>query len=333
MMAEFKKVSPAVYREICISFGRAFAGGGLGQGFALEWRSPAFMSKPFQSHVASLELGGTKTVVATGHSDGTVLEELRFSTTTPDETLDRAIAWLTARGMPSAMGDGGFGPIRVNPLSLDYGCLLATPKADWAGFSLVEKLRASFPGMPIRLDTDVNAALWAEVMLGAARGVTDAAYITIGTGLGAGILSGGKLVHGLLHPEFGHFKVPAAPGDSFAGVCPFHGNCLEGLASGPAIQAHWGSPAAELPADHPAWEIEAWYLAHGILALLAIMSPSRVVVGGGVSQAQDLHEKITARLIEITNGYFDAETLETLVVPPALGQQAGIKGALLLAGR
>ena len=161
------------------------------------------MSKLFQSHVAALELGGTKTVVATGHSDGTVLDEVRFSTTTPDETLDRAIAWLVERGTPSAIGVGAFGPIRVNPVSLEYGCLLATPKADWAGFFLVGKFRAAFPGLPIRLDTDVNAALWAEVALGAAKGATDAAYITIGTGIGAGILSGGNLVHGALHPEFG----------------------------------------------------------------------------------------------------------------------------------
>lgn len=196
----------------------------------------------------------------------------------------------------------------------------------------MRKLSAALPGVPIRLDTDVNAALWAEVSLGAARAARDAAYITLGAGIGAGILSGGKLIHGALHPEFGHLKVPCAPGDTFAGVCPFHGNCLEGLASGPSIEARWGRAAAELPPDHPAWEMEAWYLAHGILALVAILSPSRVIVGGGVSQVDGLHAKITDRLTEITNGYFAADMLESLVVPPALGQEAGIKGALLLAG-
>ncbi len=284
------------------------------------------------SFVAALELGGTKTVVATGLADGTVLEEIRFPTTTPDETLDRAIEWLAGKGTPSAIGIGAFGPIRVDPESADFGCLLATPKAGWSGSSLVGKFSAALPGVPIRLDTDVNAALWAEVALGAAQGATDAAYITLGTGIGAGILSGGRLVHGALHPEFGHLKVPVAPGDSFPGVCPFHGNCLEGLASGPAIEARWGKAAAELAPDHPAWEMEAWYLAHGILSLIAIISPSCVIVGGGVSQADGLHAKITARLTEITNGYFAAEMLESLVVPPALGQEAGIKGALLLAG-
>jgi fructokinase len=284
------------------------------------------------SAVAALELGGTKTVVAMGLADGTILEELRFPTTAPDETLDRALAWLGERGVPAAIGIGAFGPIRVNPASADHGCLLNTPKPGWSGFSLVGKIASAMPDVPVRLDTDVNVALWAEAALGAAKGASDAAYITIGTGIGAGILSGGNLVHGAMHPEFGHLKVPTAPGDSVSGVCPFHGNCLEGLASGPAIEARWGKPAAELPFDHPAWDIEAWYLAHGILALLAILSPTRIIVGGGVSQAAGLHEKISDLLKTVANGYFDKEMLETLVTPPALGQEAGIKGALLLAG-
>lgn len=284
------------------------------------------------SPLCALELGGTKTVVATGLPDGTLLEEFRFPTTAPAETLGRAIGWMRERGVPPAIGVGAFGPIRVNPGSSDYGCVLPTPKAGWSGFPLVETLRSAFPGAGVRLDTDVNAALWAEVALGAAKGAADAAYITIGTGIGAGVMTGGRLVHGALHPEFGHLKVPRAPGDLFAGVCPFHGDCLEGLASGPAILARWGLAAAELPADHPAWGMEAWYLAHGILALLAIVSPSRVVVGGGVSQAGGLHEAITRCLREVSGGYFGTEAVERLVVPPALGQEAGIKGALLLAG-
>jgi fructokinase len=290
------------------------------------------MSPQSSAFVAALELGGSKTVVATGHADGRVVEEFRFPTTTPKETLDRAIFWLAERGRPSALGIGAFGPIRLDRGRADYGCVLATPKAGWSNFSVIGKLRAAFPEVPLRLDTDVNVALWAEVTLGAAQGAADAAYITVGTGIGAGILSGGKLVHGALHPEFGHLKVPIAAGDCSSGVCPFHGDCLEGLASGPAIQARWGKAATELPCDHAAWELEAWYLAHGILALLAIISPSRVIVGGGVSQVAGLHEKITARLGEITNGYFGIEQLERLIVRPLLGQQAGIKGALLLAG-
>lgn len=284
------------------------------------------------SRVAALELGGTKTVVASGLPDGTILEEFRFPTTTPAETFETAIAWIRERGTPAGIGVGAFGPIRVNPGSADYGTVLPTPKAGWSGFDLLGSLGAAFPEVPVRLDTDVNVALWAEVSEGAARGATDAAYITIGTGIGAGVLSGGRLVHGAMHPEFGHLKVPTAPGDGFPGVCPFHGNCLEGLASGPAMQARWGIAAADLPADHPAWDMEAWYLAHGILALLAIMSPTKVIVGGGVSQAPGLHEKITDCLRDITRGYFGSELVEGLVVAPLLGQEAGIKGALLLAG-
>jgi fructokinase len=139
------------------------------------------------------------------------------------------------------------------------------------------------------------------------------------------------LIHGALHPEFGHLKVPRMPGDEFAGVCPFHGDCLEGLASGPSIAARWGKPAHDLPADHPAWETQAWYLAHGILSLQAIVSPSRVVVGGGVSQADQLHSKIQTKLVEIAAGYFPPVLVPDYVVAPALGQEAGICGAFLLA--
>lgn len=290
------------------------------------------MSESNTAPVAGIELGGTKTVVAWGLSDGTILEEFRFPTTRPQETLGQAIEWIRMRGNPSGLGVGAFGPIRVNPAASDFGSLLATPKPGWQGFSLTGALNEGFGDVPVALDTDVNAALWGEVALGAAQGATDAAYITIGTGIGAGILSGGQLVHGALHPEFGHFKAGRAPGDSFEGVCGFHGDCLEGMASGPAIAKRWGKPAAELPADHPAWDMEAWYLAHGILALLAIVSPSKVIVGGGVSQAEGLHGKIAAHLEEATAGYFGDQNFNQMIVPPRLEQEAGIRGALLLAG-
>ena len=217
--------------------------------------------------IAGIELGGTKTVVATGTADGTVQEEWRFPTTEPEETFRRACGWL------------------------------------------------------------------AEARLGAAAGLEDVAYITIGGGIGAGILTGGELVHGALHPEFGHLKVPRPANDGFAGVCPFHADCLEGLASGPAIAARWGRPGVELPADHPAWEMEAWYLAHGVLALLAIVSPARVIIGGGVSQAEGFHARTGTLLEKLAAGYYPQLTGAPYLVPPLLGQQAGIMGALLLAGR
>lgn len=281
--------------------------------------------------IAGIELGGTKTVVAIGSAEGRVIEEYRFPTTLPGETLGLAIRWLGERGCPDRIGIAAFGPVGIVLKSENYGKVLATPKPGWAGFSLIDTLSHAFPNTRLTLDTDVNAAALAEARIGAAAGLEDVAYITIGTGIGGGILSGGRLIHGALHPEFGHLKVPRKPGDDFPGVCSFHRDCLEGLASGPAIAARWGKPAHELPVDHPAWETEAWYLAHGILSLLAIVSPSRVIVGGGVSQAEGLHRQINAKLIEIAAGYFPPVLARDYVVPPALGQQAGICGAFLLA--
>jgi fructokinase len=282
--------------------------------------------------IAGIELGGTKTVVAVGTAAGKILEEHRFSTTDPVETLTFAINWLEQRGKPDAIGIAAFGPVGIVPKRENYGRILATTKKGWEGCSLIHALAAGFPKAKLTLETDVNAAALAESRIGTARGLDDVAYITIGTGIGAGILSGGRLVHGALHSEFGHLKVPRMAGDEFVGVCPFHGDCLEGLASGPAIAARWGKPAHELPSDHPAWDTQAWYLAHGILALLAIVSPQQVIVGGGVSQAAGLHEKINRRLVKIAAGYFPPLLKADYVAPPALGQQAGISGALLLAG-
>jgi fructokinase len=281
--------------------------------------------------IAGIELGGSKTVVATGTSGGEVYEEWRFPTTTPLATFQQAISWIAERGTPEALGVAAFGPVGVVPGRPEYGKLLATPKPGWADFPIIGTLHSAFPAATITLETDVNAAALAEARLGAARGLDDIAYITIGTGIGAGILSGGHLIHGALHPEFGHIKVPRAPRDTFAGVCSFHGDCLEGLASGPAIAGRWGTAAVDLPSDHPAWDMEAWYMAHGILSLLCIVSPAKVIVGGGVSQLPGFHDRTGALLHSIAGGYFGPPTGEPYVVPPLLGQQAGIKGALLLA--
>lgn len=280
--------------------------------------------------IAGIELGGTKTVVATGTKEGEILEEYRFPTTSPDETMGNAVAWLRERGTPTAIGIAAFGPIGIVKSRENYGSVLATPKPGWSNFSLTGALSKAFPDAKLALDTDVNAAALAEAKSGAASGLQDVVYITIGTGIGGGVLSGGNLIHGALHPEFGHLKLPRKAGDDFAGVCPFHHDCLEGMACAPAIAARWGKPADQLPADHPAWETQAWYLAHGILSLLAVVSPSRVIVGGGVSQAEGLHAKIHNQLIEIAAGYFPPALAPDYVVAPALGQEAGIRGALLL---
>lgn len=282
--------------------------------------------------IAAMELGGTKTVVAIGDSDGTLLEEFRFPTTRPDETFEAAVAWISERGVPTSMGVAAFGPVQINLKAKNWGDMLPTPKPNWSGFSITKPLLGAFPDMKITLETDVNAACLAEAKIGAAAGLDNVVYITIGTGIGAGVLCDGRLMHGALHPEFGHLVTPRKDGDGFAGTCCFHGDCLEGMASGPAIERRWGKPGVELPEGHEAWETEAWYLAHGIQSLLAICSPERVVIGGGVSQAAGLHEKTEKLLIKLAAGYFPALQNLPFVVPPRLGQEAGIRGALMLTG-
>ena len=281
--------------------------------------------------IAGIEFGGTKTVVAIGHPDGRLLEEFRYLTTNPHETLGTAVEWIRRRGNPQAVGVGAFGPVNLAQDGPEYGLMLATPKPGWAGFSLSAALRNAFPDVRIAIETDVNAAVLAESRCGAALGLNDVVYITIGTGIGAGMLSGGRLVHGALHPEFGHLKVPRFPGDDFAGVCPFHSDCLEGLASGPAIAARWAAEASTLPPSHKAWEMQAWYLAQGVLALAAILAPSRVVIGGGVSQAENFHARVGSTFRQLSAGYFSYGESADFIMPPSLGQQAGILGALLLA--
>ncbi|MEK6231181.1 MAG: ROK family protein [Luteolibacter sp.] len=282
--------------------------------------------------ISAMELGGTKTVVAIGESDGTLIEEMRFPTSTPEDTLKTAIEWFSRKGTPEAMGIAAFGPVQINPKAENWGEMLATPKPNWSGFSITNALSEAFPEMEITLETDVNAACLAEARIGAAEGLENVAYITIGTGIGAGVLCDGRLLHGALHPEFGHVLLPRKSDDDFEGVCPFHGDCLEGMASGSAIAKRWQKSGDELPPDHPAWDTEAWYLAHGIQALLGIAPPERVVIGGGVSQAEGLHEKTEKQLIELAGGYFPAVGNSPYVVPPKLGQDAGIRGALMLTG-
>lgn len=279
--------------------------------------------------ICGIEMGGTKTVVAIGDNDGSIHEEHRFSTTNGPDTYAEIVQWFKNHGQPSAIGIAAFGPVSVNPARADFGSMLPTPKAGWTGFSLLDALQQAFPSVAIGLDTDVNAAALAE-----AGDYKNLAYITIGTGLGAGVLADGVLLHGAVHPEFGHWFPRRAAGDDFPGVCPFHHDCLEGLASGPAIEKRWGCEAKDLPADHQAWEFEADYLSQAAMTLLAAVNPERIVIGGGVSQAEGFHQKIEDKLRERANHYFAAlEENCPFVVAPSHGQQAGIRGALMLAAR
>jgi fructokinase len=269
-----------------------------------------------------IEAGGTKFVcgVGTGPED---LRTAQIPTTSPAETVAAAVAYF--RDQPvRAVGIGSFGPI-----DLRTGHITSTPKAGWQDFDLAGSVRRAL-GVPVGFDTDVNAAALGEARWGAAQGLSDFLYLTVGTGIGGGAVVGGRVLHGLLHPEMGHIRVPRDPAqDPYPGGCPYHDDCLEGLASGPAIAARWGVPARQLPSDHPAWVLEARYLALALADCVCTLSPQRIVLGGGVMQQTHLFGLIREELARLLNGYVRAGE----VVPPALGSRSGVLGALVLAER
>jgi fructokinase len=289
--------------------------------------------------LAGIEAGGTKYVCAVGRQPDDPLREVRFPTTSPAETLEQAAAFfrkaVSELGPIHAMGIGTFGPADVNPRSPGYGGILTTPKSGWTGFNLVNALREGIgEPVPVAIDTDVNAAAIGEAEFGAGRNQRNVAYVTIGTGIGGGILLDGQPLHGRMHPEIGHLVMPDIddPGHATS-ACPFHDRCLEGRASGPAIEKRWGQPATELPPDHPAWELEARYLAAGALDLTAAWSPDVIILGGGVMQQSHLIDMIRGEFHELAGDYWTLPPLDTYLVTPQLGQNAGVVGALAMARR
>jgi len=281
-----------------------------------------------------IEAGGTKWVCATGTGPDDVQDFVTFPTTDPEETIARAAEFFTSDGMPAAVGIGSFGPIDVQRTSPTWGRITTTPKPGWAGTEIVAALSAAL-GVPLAFDTDVNAAALGEHRWGAAVGLETFCYITVGTGIGGGGLANGRLMHGLLHPEFGHMRIPHDRArDPFAGACPYHGDCFEGLASGDAIRARWGRPPEELD-DDDVWQLEAEYLALGLVNVVCTLSPQRIVVGGGVMNEPSLLPLVRSRVSDLACGYFDApeldEGIDDYIVAPALGDRAGVLGALELA--
>lgn len=259
--------------------------------------------------LGGIEAGGTKWVCAVGTGAGDIVDETVFPTGAPEETLARAVAFLTRSGPLDAVGIGSFGPV-----DLRHGRIGATPKPGWQGVDLVSAF-----DVPVALDTDVNAAALGEHRFGAATGIDTFVYVTVGTGIGGGAMTDGKLLHGLAHPEMGHMRVPHdRKRDPFPGVCPYHGDCLEGLASGVALKARGGGRSLELEAD---------YLALGLLNLVTVLSPELIVIGGGVLKEPGLLDRIRRRMPELAAGYVALPD----VVPPALGDRAGVLGALELA--
>lgn len=285
-----------------------------------------------------IEGGGTKFVCAVGSGPDDLRAETRIPTTTPDETLGAVLGFLREsqrdHGPLAAIGIACFGPLDPRPGSPSYGRILSTPKAGWSGADVAGPLRKAF-GVPTGFDTDVNGAALGEWRWGAGQGLDTFIYMTIGTGIGGGGLVNGKPMRGLLHPEMGHVSVRHDRRlDLFDGICPFHGDCFEGLASGPAIASRWGRPAETLPPDHPAWELEAGYVAQALADLICTLSPQRILVGGGVGGQDHLLRRVQRKTRELLGGYIQSplinEDIESYIVLPGLGSRSGILGALAL---
>jgi len=286
-----------------------------------------------------IEAGGTKFVCAVASSAQDVRQREEFSTTTPAETIERAVAFFRqaqqAHGALAGIGIASFGPIDLRPASPTYGYITSTPKPGWANFDFLGAVRRAI-SVPVGFDTDVNGAALAEWRWGAAQGLDTFVYLTIGTGIGGGGLVGGKRMHGLVHPEMGHVRLPHDwQADPFPGRCPYHGDCLEGMAAGPAIEQRWGQRAESLPEGHPAWQIEAEYLAFGVVNFICTLSPQRLILGGGVMKQSQLFPLVRQRVKELLNGYVQdphiLAQIDEYIVPPALGGQAGVLGAIALA--
>jgi fructokinase len=285
-----------------------------------------------------IEAGGTKFVCAVATGPDQILAESRIPTTEPGETIGRAIEFLRnsqlSHGPLSGVGIGSFGPVDPDPKSPTYGYITSTPKGGWANIDLAGPVGEAL-GIPVGFDTDVNGAALAEHKWGAAQNVDSFVYLTIGTGIGGGVMMNGQLAHGLVHPEMGHIRVPRdLDKDPFEGSCPYHGDCLEGLASGPAIGDRWGRPSDELPEDHPAWELEARYLALAIVNFICTLSPKKVIMGGGVMARRSLFPLIQQNVQELLDGYIRSplilESINSYIVPPGLGTRSGVLGAIAL---
>ncbi len=281
-----------------------------------------------------IEAGGTKFVCAVApQPDAPLVNRVVIPTTLPEETLAQTIEFFRPYTL-QGLGIASFGPLDLRDSSATFGYITTTPKPGWRNCDLLTPLREAFH-VPMKIDTDVNGAALGEWRYGAGQQSDQLVYFTIGTGIGAGALVNGIPVHGLTHPEMGHIPVKRHPEDAYTGYCPYHHDCLEGMASGPAMQARWGCPAHQLPSDHIAWEFEAHYLAQAISTVVCVLSPQRVILGGGVMHQAQLFPLIRQKVLETLNGYVQdpavIEHIDTFIVPPGLGDNAGITGALELA--
>jgi fructokinase len=282
-----------------------------------------------------IETGGSKWkfAVGTGPNDLRVVETI--PTTTPVETIGRTVAFFERQAALASLGVGCFGPVDLDPASPTWGQVTTTPKPGWKNTDVAGELGRRL-SLRVAFDTDVNAAALGEHRWGAAQDVDTFCYVTVGTGIGGGGMVAGNLLHGLLHPEFGHLRIPHdRDADPFPGSCPYHGDCWEGLASGPAIERRWGRPPEELSGRDDVWELEARYLALGLVSVISILSPQRIVIGGGVMDALGLLARLHRHVSELLNGYLDLPALraeiDRYIVSPGLGRRSGVLGAIALA--
>lgn len=282
--------------------------------------------------LGALEAGGTKMVCAIGDENGTLIDRRVFPTKSPEETMPQLISYFKEHKI-EALGIGTFGPADLNPASKTYGCITTTPKLAWANYNIRNSFANALP-IPVGFDTDVNAAALGEASFGCMQNVKNGIYITIGTGIGVGILAEGKLLHGMLHPEGGHILLERHPADAYKGCCPYHNNCFEGLAAGPAIEGRYGKKAIELTNIPEVWELEADYIAKALVNYILILSPERIVLGGGVMHQEQLFPLIRKKTAEYLNEYIKTkqiEHMETYIVPPSLNDNQGVLGCLKLA--
>lgn len=278
-----------------------------------------------------LEAGGTKMTCALGYADGTIIDQVSFPTSTPDESIPKIVEYFKDKNI-CALGIGSFGPVDVNPDSDTYGMILDTPKLPWQHYPLKATLEEAL-GVPIKVDSDVNGSCLGEMTFGCAQGMDNVGYVTIGTGIGAGMAVNGQLVHGMEHPEFGHILISRIPGDDYEGKCPFHPTCFESLASGPAIEGRWKKKAYELSDRPEVWEMEADYIAQGLMAMVLTISPRKIILGGGVMHQLQLFPLIRKKLCEKLAGYIHTRELDDIddyIVPASLSDNQGIMGAIQL---
>ncbi len=282
--------------------------------------------------IGALEAGGTKMVCAVGNEKGEILGQISLPTLTPKETMPGIIDYFKKEGV-EALGVGSFGPVDLNKKSGTYGWITSTPKIAWRNFDLLGELKKALD-IPMGFDTDVNASMLGEVTWGNAKGLDSAIYITIGTGVGVGVYCNNALLHGMLHPEAGHILLAKDPLDDYKGKCPYHGTCLEGLAAGPAIEERWGRSGKELAKDQRVWELEAFYIAQALVNYTMIVSPQRIILGGGVMKQTQLFPLIHKKYKELMNSYIvtkETTNPEEYIVPAGLNGDQGIMGCLALA--